>query len=105
MHHEDLPGLEPGVMIRHEAQQLARGAEDKAKHVGVFGVDATEEAKAAIQAGSMDGTVMQDGKAMAEAMYTLAKNAIDGKDYIEGTDYQWDESGIAIRIPYKKFEM
>ena len=84
---------------------LGYNAEDKAKHVGVFGVDATEEAKAAIQAGSMDGTVMQDGKAMAEAMHTLAKNAIDGKDYIEGTDYQWDESGIAVRIPYKKFEM
>lgn len=77
---------------------------DKAKHVGVFGVDATEEAKEAIKAGSMDGTVMQDAVAMAEAMYKLTKNALDGNDYLNGTDYKWDESGIAVRIPYKKFE-
>ncbi len=77
---------------------------DKAKHIGVFGVDATEEAKEAIKNGSMDGTVMQDAVAMAEAMHQLAKNALEGKDYLDGTDYKWDESGIAVRIPYKKFE-
>lgn len=77
---------------------------DKAKHVGVFGVDATEEAKEAIKNGSMDGTVMQDAVAMAEAMYKLTKNALAGKDYLDGTEYKWDESGIAVRIPYKKFE-
>lgn len=77
---------------------------DKAKHIGVFGVDATEEAKAAISEGSMDGTVMQDAVAMAEAMHKLVKNGLAGKDYLEGTEYKWDESGIAVRIPYKKFE-
>lgn len=78
--------------------------DDASKHIGVFGVDATEEAKEAIRTGSMDGTVMQDAVAMAQAMYTLAKNALDGKEYLDGTEYSWDESGIAVRIPYKKFE-
>lgn len=77
---------------------------DAAKHIAVFGVDATEEAKAAIEAGSMDGTVMQDAPAMAKAMYELAKNAASGKEFIEGTEYQYDESGVAVRIPYAKYE-
>jgi len=83
---------------------LGYNDKDAEKHVGVFGVDATEEAKAAIEVGSIDGTVMQDGVAMAEAMYKLAKNAVEGKDYLDETEYKWDESGIAVRIPYKKFE-
>ncbi len=83
---------------------LGYNGEDKAKHIGVFGVDATEEAKAAITAGSMDGTVMQDAVAMAEAMHKLIKNGLNGKEYLDGTDYKYDESGIAVRIPYKKFE-
>ena len=83
---------------------LGYNDKDAEKHVGVFGVDATEEAKAAIEVGSMDGTVMQDGVAMAEAMYKLAKNSVEGKDYLDETEYKWDESGIAVRIPYKKFE-
>lgn len=77
---------------------------DASKHVAVFGVDATEEAKAAIEAGSMDGTVMQDAPAMAKAMYDLAKNAANGKEFIEGTDYSYDASGVAVRIPYAKYE-
>lgn len=77
---------------------------DTSKHVAVFGVDATEEAKAAIAAGSMDGTVMQDAPAMAKAMYDLAKNAANGKEFIEGTDYSYDASGVAVRIPYAKYE-
>lgn len=77
---------------------------DYSKYIGVFGVDATEEAKAAIAEGSMVGTVKQDNVAMAKALYELAKNAAQGKDYLEGTAYKYDESGIAVRIPYQKYE-
>lgn len=77
---------------------------DFANYIGVFGVDATEEAKAAIKEGSMIGTVKQDNVAMAKALYDLAKNAAAGKDYLEGTSYKYDESGIAVRIPYQKYE-
>lgn len=76
---------------------------DKAKHILVYGVDATEEAQEAIRQGFMDGTVKQDAEAMAKAMLALATNAAAGKDYIEGTEYKWDESGVAVRIPYQPF--
>lgn len=79
-------------------------ADDPEKHVLVFGVDAVEEAQKLIEEGAMDGTVKQDGEAMAKALYALAKNAAEGKDFLDGTDYKYDESGVAVRIPYQRYE-
>ncbi|NLY21179.1 MAG: galactose ABC transporter substrate-binding protein [Tissierellia bacterium] len=76
---------------------------DPDKYIPVYGVDATEEAKEAISKGEMAGTVKQDAEAMAKAMLTLAQNAIEGKEFIEGTDYEYDESGVAVRIPYQPY--
>lgn len=73
------------------------------KHILVFGVDATEEAKEAISQGAMDGTVLQDADAMAKALAEIARNAAEGKDFLEGTDYKYDESGVAVRIPYQPY--
>lgn len=72
-------------------------------YIPVFGVDATDEAKQLIADGFMTGTIEQDGVAMAEAIYALSKNALLGNDFLEGTDYEYDETGISIRIPYKKY--
>lgn len=71
--------------------------------IPVFGVDATDEAKQLIADGVMSGTVQQDGQAMAEAIYALSKNVLAGKDFLDGTDYEYDETGISIRIPYQKY--
>lgn len=77
---------------------------DAEKHVLVYGVDAIEEAQKLIAEGAMDGTVKQDAEAMAKALFALAKNAAAGKDFLDGTDYEYDESGVAVRIPYQAFE-
>lgn len=71
--------------------------------IPVFGVDATDEAKQLIADGFMSGTIEQDGQAMAEAIYALGKNALMGNDFLEGTDYEYDETGISIRIPYQVY--
>ena len=73
------------------------------KFIPVFGVDATDEAKQLISDGAMSGTVQQDAQGMAEAIHALSKNALLGKDFLEGTEYEYDDSGIAIRIPYQKY--
>lgn len=71
--------------------------------IPVFGVDATDEAKQLIADGYMSGTVEQDGHAMAEAIYAMGKNALEGKEFLEGTDLEYDETGISVRIPYQKY--
>lgn len=77
---------------------------DAAKHILVYGVDALEEAKTLIGKGAMTGTIMQDGDAMAKALNALAANAAQGKDFLEGTEYKYDDSGVAVRIPYQIYE-
>lgn len=77
---------------------------DEEKYIPVFGVDATEEAINLIGKGHMTGTVKQDGEGMAKAVFALAKNAALGKDFIEGTSYEYDETGVAVRIPYQAYK-
>ncbi|MGB3160348.1 galactose ABC transporter substrate-binding protein [Carnobacterium sp.] len=73
------------------------------KYIPVFGVDATDEAVDLISKNYMSGTVKQDAVGMAEAIFALGVNATQGKDYIEGTDYEYDDTGISIRIPYQAY--
>jgi len=77
---------------------------DGGKYIPVFGVDATDEAKSLIEKGVMTGTVKQDGEGMAKAVYALVVNAAKGKDFLDGTDYEYDETGISVRIPYQPYK-
>ncbi len=74
------------------------------KYVPVVGVDATEQAVDAINRGIMSATVKQDGEAMGNALATVILNMVAGKPNLDGTNYQYDESGIAVRIPYSPYE-
>lgn len=71
--------------------------------IPVVGVDATEEAIDLISREIMAGTVKQDDIAMAEAIFSLAYNVGHDRDLLYQTDYQFDDSGVAIRIPYQAF--
>ncbi len=78
------------------------GAED-AKFVPVIGVDATDAAKDAIAKGTMSATVLQDGDAMGKAIAAAALNVAAGNEFLDGTDYQYDDTGVAVRIPYAPY--
>ncbi len=81
-----------------QANWNVAGGENK---VLVIGVDATAAGLSAIDEGTMYGTVKQDGEAMAKCIAALAKNALDGKDFLDGTDYEWESETVRkIRIPY-----
>ena len=41
--------------------------------------------------------------AMADAIFAIAMNIASGKDRLEGTDYKYDETNVAVRIPYKAY--
>jgi len=76
---------------------------DKTKSIVVVGVDAIPAAQDLIKKGFMTGTVIQDAPAMAKAIYTVGMNLVYNKKPLEGTEYNFDETGIAIRIPYKEY--
>lgn len=77
--------------------------EEGAKMIPVIGVDATDEAVSLIESGKMSGSVKQDAEGMAKAVVALSENMAAGKDPLEGTGYQYDETGIAVRIPYQAY--
>jgi methyl-galactoside transport system substrate-binding protein len=71
--------------------------------VAVFGIDGTLAAQDLIKDGFMMGTVGENRRELAEALYTCGMNLVNGKSPIEGTKYKFDRTGISIRIPYKEY--
>ena len=72
--------------------------------IPVIGVDATDAGVEAINSGKMAATVKQDGDAMGKALIEVAINAANGKDFVEGTEYEIAEDGVSVRIPYSRVE-
>ena len=62
----------------------AAGYNNGDKTIPVFGVDATDDAKAMIAAGAMAGTIKQDAVGMADAIATISANMIAGTDMFAG---------------------
>lgn len=78
-------------------------ATDSSKYILVVGVDATATAMDAISSNKMAGSIKQDGVAMAECITKFIENTANDKTYIEGTEYEYEESVDKIRIPYAKY--
>lgn len=95
-------GMAQGAIAALQAQGYNTG-KDGAKFIPVYGVDATEAAQDLINKKQMSGTVLQDAPAMAKALYETATNLAAGKQATENTDYVFDDTGFAIRIPYQEF--
>lgn len=69
------------------------------KYMPVVGVDAIPEALELIKQGQMLGTVLNDPLNQGKATIELAINAATGKDVLEGTSWQLDDT-LAVRVPY-----
>ncbi len=94
-------GMAEGVVTALNSSGYNTGGDKK---IPVFGVDATDAAKELIKNKKMTGTIKQDADGMAEAITTLIKNSIDGKDIMDGTDkFPVDKGVNKIRIPYSKY--
>jgi methyl-galactoside transport system substrate-binding protein len=52
----------------------------------------------------MTGSVLQDAPAMAEACYAIGMNLVYGKKPLDGTKYKFDDTRVAVRIPYKEYK-
>ena len=74
-------------------------------NIPVFGVDATDSAKALIKAGSMVGSIKQDAVGMATTINALVKNVKDGAELMANTDQFSVDSDVAkIRVPYAMYD-
>ena len=74
-----------------------------AHHIPVFGVDASEAARAKIRDGKMTGTVKQDGAKMAEVIAKIAENFINGKSPLDGVESDMIIGQWRVNIPYSAY--
>jgi methyl-galactoside transport system substrate-binding protein len=75
----------------------------KTPTIPVVGVDAIPEAQELIKEGIMTGSVLQDPYAQAKALYTVGMNLVNNRNPIYDTEYKFDGTGVAIRLPYKEY--
>ena len=95
-------GMAEGAISSLQSVGFNKGDE---KAIPVFGVDATDSAKQLISEKKMTGTIMQDAKAMAQAIVDLSTNIKNGEDIMANTDdYIVDESADKIRVPYSVYK-
>lgn len=73
------------------------------KTIPVFGVDATDAAKAKIADGAMTGTIKQDAEGMAEAIIDVTENYLEGKNPFDGIDEETIVGDWRINIPYEQY--
>ncbi|MCF0106329.1 MAG: galactose ABC transporter substrate-binding protein [Holdemanella sp.] len=73
------------------------------RYIPVFGVDATDAAKAAIKDGSMTGTIKQDAAGMANAVVQIAENLTNNKGTFDGIDAANVVGTWRVNIPYSAY--
>jgi methyl-galactoside transport system substrate-binding protein len=96
----DMMGL--GAVAALNSYGWNTGKEGDPKVV-IIGVDAVDSAMESIKTGGMTATVQQDGDAMGKANIRIAINGALGREWLDGTEYQYtDDPYFCIRIPYAK---
>lgn len=71
--------------------------------IPVFGVDATDAAKAKIADGSMAGTIKQDGESMATTIKQIIDNYNSSNGPFDGIDQQNIAGSWRVNIPYSPY--
>lgn len=86
-------------------QKYGYNTGDKFKYVSVVGIDAIPEARELVDKGIMTGTVIQDSKLLAEGLYKVGVNLINGEEHIANTNYKIVNGLIEIPMKYQQYVM
>lgn len=73
------------------------------KYIPVFGIDATDAAKAKIAEGVMTGTIKQDAEGMADTIEEIAENFLEGDDKFDGINKENIVGTWRVNIPYSAY--
>lgn len=84
-------------------QEYGYNKGDSTKAIPVVGVNAIPEARELINTGAMTGSVFQDPADVAKALYNTGINLVYNRNPVYDTQYEFDETGISIRLPYYEY--
>lgn len=85
------------------ALQAAGYNKEGGKTIPVFGVDATDAAKSAIQSGTMTGSIKQDADGMANTLTTIVQNFVNDRGIFEGVNADDMVGNWRVNIPYATY--
>lgn len=85
------------------ALQTAGYNKEGTKAIPVFGVDATDAAKSAVNSGAMVGTIKQDADGMASTIVTITQNFFAEKSALDGLDSENLVGNWRVNIPYHTY--
>ena len=94
------------IIANNDAMALGAVEALKAKgmdptNVPIVGIDATVDGVEAVKNGELAMTVFQDPNGQGYGAVMAAKNMIEGKAITEGTDYETDETGNIVWVPFE----
>lgn len=89
-----------GVLQSIEAAGFNAEGPDGDQYIPIIGIDALPEMLDKIESGEVMGSVLQDAKTQGQTIVKMAQNLTDGKDVLDGIDYELEDGSKAIRIPY-----
>ena len=69
--------------------------------VPIVGIDATVDGVEAVKNGELAMTVFQDPNGQGFGAVMAATNMLQGKPINEGTDYETDETGYIVWVPFE----
>ena len=91
-----------GALTSIEAAGFNENGTDSEQYIPVIGIDALPEVLEKITSGEMMGSVLQDAQTQGQMIVKIAANLVDGKEPLDGTDFEFDTDGSkAVRVPYK----
>lgn len=90
-----------GALTSIEAAGYNTDGEESSKYIPVYGIDALPETLSKIKSGEITGSVLQDAKTQGQCIVKMAENLSNGKDVLDGMDFELEEGAKAIRVPYQ----
>lgn len=90
-----------GALQSVEAAGFNNEGVESENYIPIIGIDALPEVLDRIESGEMMGSVLQDAKTQGEMIVKMAENLVNGKDVLDGIDFELEAGAKAIRVPYQ----
>lgn len=90
-----------GALQSIEAAGFNNEGTDSEQYIPIIGIDALPEVLDRIESGEMAGSVLQDARTQGEMIVKMAENLVNGKDVLDGIDFELEDGAKAIRVPYQ----
>jgi len=90
-----------GALTSIEAAGFNSKGTESSKYIPIYGIDALPEILTKIKSGEITGSVLQDAKTQGQSIVKMAQNLAEGKEVLEGIDFELEERAKAIRVPYQ----